>query len=144
MILEKFETRLEKQIVRYSERYLCSCISEYLWSKENDRTVLDYFISNIKLKNVENTSDITTIEAAVELIKTCLENGRTIQKREKYGLRLCRARYPGRLKQKGKAVEEKTCPNCGSDFTPDEDGHCSYCGYNLKEGNAKWRVIEEK
>lgn len=138
---QRDRTNLEKQIVRYSERYLCGCIGEYLWLQEKDPNILDYFISDLVLNKVENTDDTTAIEADVTLTKTWLEQEKTRQKKERYLLGLSRARYPDRLRQDGIRLEEKECPSCGGNFIPDENGCCAYCGYSLKVDNAKWKVM---
>ena len=35
------------------------------------------------------------------------------------------------------------CPFCGSNFVPDENHCCSFCGYSLQVDNAKW-VVQTK
>lgn len=50
-----------KEIVRYSESYLISCINEYFWQNEDSSDVVDFVIGDITMKNVENTDDTTEI-----------------------------------------------------------------------------------
>ena len=53
-----------------------------------------------------------------------------------------RAKYPERVRNKGKVFEEKECPSCGANFMPDENNNCSYCGYGLRVYNGKWKLSE--
>ena len=129
-----------KEIVRYSESYLISCINEYFWQNEDSSDVVDFVIGDITMKNVENTDDTTEIEIIFPAVKKLLQGGRINTDKHKYTMKLKRARYPERMKSKGKATYEKECPSCGANFTPDENGYCSYCGYGLRTENYKWKV----
>lgn len=105
--------------------------------------LLSYSVNNIKLKGVENTSDKTTISVEAMLKQTFLQNNKHIvTKSEKHNWKLCRSRYPNRIKSKGQAVVmEKECPSCGANYIPDNNGCCSYCGYSLQVDNAKWKLL---
>ena len=106
---------------------------------------LFYSVDKIRLEAVENTDKNTTITVQAVLHKLLLSNQRFITgKDEKLQLKLYRARYPQRLKSKGQAVfQEKECPRCGANFMPDQNGCCSYCGYQLMVDNSKWRIVKE-
>ena len=134
---------LEKEIVRYDEGWLISNINEALYKTLLTPELLSYSVNNIKLKGVENTSDKTTISVEAMLKQTFLQNNKHIvTKSEKHNWKLCRSRYPNRIKSKGQAVVmEKECPSCGANYIPDNNGCCSYCGYSLQVDNAKWKLL---
>ena len=134
---------LEKEIVRYDEGWLTSNINEALYKTLLTPELLSYSVNNIKLKGVENTSDKTTISVEAMLKQTFLQNNKHIvTKSEKHNWKLCRSRYPNRIKSKGQAVVmEKECPSCGANYIPDNNGCCSYCGYSLQVDNAKWKLL---
>lgn len=136
---------LEGQIVRYDERVLAVDLSEALFDTEATADTLFYSVDKIRLEAVENTDKNTTITVQAVLHKLLLSNQRFITgKDEKLQLKLYRARYPQRLKSKGQAVfQEKECPSCGANFMPDQNGCCSYCGYQLMVDNSKWRIVKE-
>ena len=134
---------LEKEIVRYDEGWLISNINEALYKTLLTPELLSYSVDNIKLKGVENTSDKTMISVEAMLKQTVLQNNKHIvTKSEKHNWKLCRSRYPNRIKSKGQAVVmEKECPSCGANYIPDNNGCCSYCGYSLQVDNAKWKLL---
>ena len=134
---------LEKEIVRYDEGWLISNINEALYKILLTPELLSYSVNNIKLKGVENTSDKTTISVEAMLKQTFLQNNKHIvTKSEKHNWKLCRSRYPNRIKSKGQAVVmEKECPSGGANYIPDNNGCCSYCGYSLQVDNAKWKLL---
>ena len=136
---------MEGQIVRYDERVLAVDLSEALFDTEATADTLFYSVDKIRLEAVENTDKNTTITVQAVLHKLLLSNQRFITgKDEKLQLKLYRARYPQRLKSKGQAVfQEKECPRCGANFMPDQNGCCSYCGYQLMVDNSKWRIVKE-
>lgn len=135
------QEKMEEEIVRYSENYLRSCISEALYQEGNHPDLMDYSVGTIRLKKVVNTEDTTTITAQVYLSETYLPQGRKPYTR-KYNrmLVLQRARYPQRRQRDGKFFSERECPSCGANFVPDENHCCSFCGYGLQVNNAKWIV----
>lgn len=137
---------LPKEIVRYSENQLRSCISELFWESGADADeqddLLEYSIGRIRIDAVENRKNTTTIDVDAVIRRTRLpENGRPVQTKESRTLKLQRARYPERQKARGDFVTEKECPSCGANFLPDEEGCCSYCGYGLPTDNAKWKPV---
>ena len=139
---------LPKEIVRYSENQLRSCISELFWESGADADeqddLLEYSIGRIRIDAVENRKNTTTIDVDAVIRRTRLpENGRPVQKKESRTLKLQRARYPERQKARGDFVTEKECPSCGANFLPDEEGCCSYCGYGLPTDNAKWKPVRD-
>ena len=114
-----------------------------LWIRARKIDELENLVDNIKLKGVENTSDKTTISVEAMLKQTFLQNNKHIvTKSEKHNWKLCRSRYPNRIKSKGQAVVmEKECPSCGANYIPDNNGCCSYCGYSLQVDNVKWKLL---
>ena len=136
------QEKLEEEIVRYSENYLRSCISEVLYPEGNRTDRMDYSVGTIRLKKVVNTEETTTITAQVYLSETYLPQGRKPYTRKyKRTLVLQRARYPQRRKQDGKLFTERECPSCGANFVPDENHGCSFCGYSFQADSAK-RVVQ--
>lgn len=139
------QERLEQEIVRYSENYLRSCISEALYPEGNHPDRMDYSVGTIRLKQVVNTEETTTITAQVYLSETYLPQGRKPYTRKyKRTLVLQRARYPQRRKQDGKLFTERECPSCGANFVPDENHCCSFCGYSFRVDSAKWVVQADR
>mgnify|MGYP001026241299 CR=1 FL=1 len=135
------QEKLEKEIVRYSENYLRSCISEALYQDENHPDRMDYIIGTIRLKKVVNTAETTRITAQVYISETYLpQGGKPYTTKHKRTLVLQRARYPQRRKQDGKFFTERECPSCGANFVPDENHCCSFCGYSFRVDSAKWVV----
>lgn len=135
------QEKLEQEIVRYSENYLRSCISEALYQEGNHPDLVDYSVGTIRLKKVVNTEEATTITAQVYISETHLPQGRKPHTRKyKRTLVLQRARYPQRRKQDGKLFTERECPSCGANFVPDENHCCSFCGYSFQADSAKWMV----
>lgn len=136
------QEKLCKKIVRYSENYLRSCLNEYFMKNQAEEDFFYYSVGTIRLKDVVNTEDTTRITADVyESITYLPENQKPYTKKSKKRVTLQRARYPERRKSDGKLFTEKNCPSCGANFLPDENGCCSYCGYILRESNAKWKII---
>lgn len=137
------QEKLEEEIVRYSENYLRSCISEALYPEgnRNHPDLMDYSVDTIHLKKVVNTEETTTITAQVYLSETYLPQGRKPYTRKYHRtLVLQRARYPQRRNQDGKLFTERECPSCGANFVPDENHCCSFCGYSFRVDSAKWVV----
>ena len=135
------QDNLAKKIVGYSENYLRSCLNEYFSKNENDNDLLDFSIGTIKLLKVSNTDEITTVKSEVYGTKTFLpENKKPFTKKFKKKLTMQRARYPEKRKSDGEFFVEKECPSCGATFLPDENGCCSYCGYNLHGDSEKWKI----
>ena len=135
------QEKLEEEIVRYSENYLRSCISEVLYPEGNRTDRMDYSVGTIRLKKVVNTEETTTITAQVYISETYLPQGRKPHTRKyKRALVLQRARYPQRRKQDDKLFKERECPSCGANFVPDENHCCSFCGYSFQADSAKWVV----
>ena len=133
------QEKLPGEIVRYSENYLRSCISEALFEEVSSIDLMDYSVGTIILKRVVNTDDTTKITAEVYMSETHLpENRKPYTKRYKRIVTLQRARYPQRRKADGEFFVEKSCPSCGANFMPDENNCCSFCGYGLQVNNAKW------
>lgn len=133
------QEKLEQEIVRYSENYLRSCISEALYPEGNHPDRMDYSVGTIRLKKVVNTEETTTITAQVYLSETYLPQGEKPYTRKYHRtLVLQRARYPQRRKQDGKLFTERECPSCGANFVPDENHCCSFCGYSFQADSAKW------
>ena len=131
---------MREGIVRYSENYLRSCISEVLY-KEKKEDLLDYGVDAIVLKKVVNTEQTTEITVQVFGKETYLpEKKKHYTKKVKKTLVLQRARYPERRKTDGAFFIEKDCPSCGANFIPDENNCCSFCGYSLQIDNAKWKI----
>lgn len=140
---DRQQENLKKQIVRYSESYLRTCINEALWQKEDKQNLLSFGIDKIKLKSVNHKGDKTYIRLKTTVSKTFLPNtGKPIHKKERMILWMERAKYPERVRNKGKVFEEKECPSCGANFMPDENNNCSYCGYGLRVYNGKWKLSE--
>ena len=139
------QEKLEKEIVRYSENYLRTCINEALYPDGNYPDLMDYSVGTIRLKRVVNTEEITRITAQVYISETYLPQGRKPYTRKyKRTLVLQRARYPQRRKRDGKFFTERECPSCGANFVPDENHCCSYCGYSLQVDNTKWVMQTNK
>lgn len=135
------QEKLEQEIVRYSENYLRSCISEALYQEGPHLDLMDYSVGTIRLKKVVNTEETTTITVQVYISETYLPQRRKPSARKyKRTLVLQRARYPQRRKQDGKLFTERECPSCGANFAPDENHSCSFCGYSFQADNAKWVV----
>ena len=135
------QEKLEEEIVRYSENYLRSCISEALYQNVEHPDLMDYGVGTIRLKKVVNTVETTTITVQVYISETYLPQGRKPHTRKyKRTLVLQRARYPQRRKQDGKLFTERECPSCGANFVPDENHCCSFCGYSFQADSAKWVV----
>ncbi len=138
---EEKQEKLPKEIVRYSENYLRSCINDALYKDVNKPDLMDYGIGSIILKNVVNTDKTTEITATTYGSETYLpESGKPYTKKTKTTLVLQRARYPERRKTDGAFFKEKDCPSCGANFIPDEHNCCSFCGYSFQVDNAKWVV----
>ena len=138
---EEKQEKLPKEIVRYSENYLRSCINDALYKDVNKPDLMDYGIGSIILKNVVNTDKTTEITATAYGSETYLpESGKPYTKKTKTTLVLQRARYPERRKTDGAFFKEKDCPSCGANFIPDEHNCCSFCGYSFQVDNAKWVV----
>ena len=134
------QEKMREGIVRYSENYLRSCISEVLY-KEKKEDLLDYGVDAIVLKKVVNTEQTTEITVQVFGKETYLpEKKKPYTKKVKKTMVLQRARYPERRKTDGAFFIEKDCPSCGANFIPDENNCCSFCGYSLQIDNAKWRI----
>ena len=139
------QEKLEQEIVRYSENYLRSCISEALYPEGNRPDLMDYSVGTIRLKKVVNTEETTTITVQVCISETDLPQGRTPHTRKyKRTLVLQRARYPQRRKQDGKLFMERECPSCGANFVPDENHCCSFCGYSFQADSAKWVALSDR
>ena len=140
---EEKQEKLPKEIVRYSENYLRSCINDALYKDVNKPDLMDYGIGNITLKKVVNTEDITKIKVKVCASETYLPDRRNpYTKKVKRTLIMQRARYPERRREDGVFFMETECPSCGANFVPDENHCCSFCGYSLKSDNAKWVLIK--
>ena len=138
------QEKLEEEIVRYSENYLRSCISEALYQNVEHPDLMDYGVGTIRLKKVVNTEETTTITVQVYLSETYLPQGRKPYTRKyKRTLVLQRARYPQRRKQDGKLFTERECPSCGANFVPDENHCCSFCGYSFQADSAKWVALSD-
>ena len=139
------QEKLEEEIVRYSENYLRSCISEALYQNVEHPDLMDYGVGTIRLKKVVNTEETTTITVQVYLSETYLPQGRKPYTRKyKRTLVLQRARYPQRRKQDGKLFTERECPSCGANFVPDENHCCSFCGYSFQADSAKWVALSDR
>lgn len=139
------QEKLEQEIVRYSENYLRSCISEALYQNVEHPDLMDYGVGTIRLKKVVNTEETTTITVQVYISETDLPQGRKPHTRKyKRTLVLQRARYPQRRKQDGKLFTERECPSCGANFVPDENHCCSFCGYSFRVDSAKWVVQADR
>ena len=135
------QEKLEEEIVRYSENYLRSCISETLYQNVEHPDLMDYGVGTIRLKKVVNTEETTRITAQVYLSETYLPQGRKPHTRKYHRtLVLQRARYPQRRNRDGKLFTERECPSCGANFVPDENHCCSFCGYSFRADSAKWVV----
>ena len=135
------QEKLEKEIVRYSENYLRSCISEALYQHVDRADLMDYSVGTIRLKRVVNTGDTTRITVQVYISETYVSEGKKpYTRKHRKTLTLQRARYPQRRKGDGAFFTEKECPSCGANFVPDENHCCSFCGYGLQVVNAKWIV----
>ena len=135
------QEKLIGEIVRYSENYLRSCISEALFGEVSSIDLMDHSVGAIVLKKVVNTDDTTKITVKVFASKTYLpENRKPYTKRFKRIVTLQRARYPEKRKADGEFFVEKDCPSCGANFMPDANHCCSFCGFGLQVNNAKWIV----
>ena len=136
---------LKKQIVRYDEKVLHSDLNEALYEKTISSKLLYYSVDQLQLQAVENTDTRTQITLHAILHQLILSPNHQISaSNQPVDLKLYRARYPQRMKSKDQAVyAEKECPRCGSNFVPDQDGCCSYCGYRLPIDNSKWRILEQ-
>ena len=139
-ILKKKQEKLKKQIVRFSEQQFKICVYEELWKQYKTRDIIDFYLGNIELKKVVNSEDTTelTVEVPINLIE--LKGSSVSNEKNKFKGTFTRARYPERLKATGALIEEKDCPSCRSNFVPDKNGCCSYCGYSLKISNSKWKL----
>ena len=135
------QEKLEKEIVRYSENYLRSCISEALYQHVDRADLMDYSVGTIRLRRVVNTEDTTRITVQVYISETYVPEGKKpYTRKHRKTLTLQRARYPQRRRGDGAFFTEKECPSCGANFVPDENHCCSFCGYGLQVVNAKWIV----
>lgn len=133
------QEKLTGQIVRYSENYLRSCISDVLYQDGCHPDLMDYSVGTIRLKKVINTAETTRITVKVYLSETYLPQGKkTYARKYNKTIKMQRARYPQRRKNDGKFFSERECPSCGANFVPDENQCCSFCGYGLQIDNAKW------
>lgn len=146
IICEKVrQEKLAGKISGYSENYLRACLNEYFRENENDKELLDFSVGTIKLLNVANTEETTTVTADIYGIKTFLpENQKPFTKKIKKRLIIQRARYPEKRKTDGEFYVEEDCPSCGANFMPDENHCCSFCGFGLQTDNAKWIVQKNK
>lgn len=134
------QSRKKKKIVRYSDPYLRSCVYDEIWKTVAGSNLVDFSIDSIILNTVTNTDTTTTIDITASVIKKhILPEQKLSISTEDVSMKLSRARYPERIKNKGKVMEEKACPGCGANFEPDEHHCCSYCGYGLKAENFVWR-----
>ena len=139
------QERLAGKIVRYSENFLRACLNEYFWENENDKDLLDFSVGTIKLLNVANTEETTSVTADIYGIKTFLpESQKPFTKKFKKRLIMQRARNPEKRKADGEFYVEKDCPSCGANFMPDENQCCSFCGFGLQTNNAKWIFQKNK
>ena len=139
------QEKLEQEIVRYSENYLRSCISEALYPEGNHPDRMDYSVDTIRLKKVVNTEETTTITVQVYISETHLpQGGKPYTRKYHRTLVLQRARYPQRRKQDGKLFTERECPSCGANFVPDENHCCTFCGYSFRVDSAKWVVQTDR
>ncbi len=137
------QSRKKKRIVRYSDAYLRSCVYDEIWKTLSIENLIDFSIDDLRLTSVENTETTTTIEVSAAVIKKYISQERSIHiVTEDVLMKLRRARYPEKKKNKGKLMEEKACPSCGANFQPDEHHCCSYCGYGLKMENYIWRRVD--
>lgn len=133
--------QMEKEIVRYSENYLRSCINEALYQQVSRADLMDYSVGTIRLEKVIHTEETTRISVQVYINETYLPEGKKPYTRKiKKTLTLQRARYPQRRKGTGKFFIERECPSCGANFVPDENNCCSFCGFGLQVVNSKWIV----
>ena len=139
------QEKLEQEIVRYSENYLRSCISEALYPEGNHPDRMDYSVDTIRLKKVVNTEETTAITVQVYISETHLpQGGKPYTRKYHRTLVLQRARYPQRRKQDGKLFTERECPSCGANFVPDENHCCTFCGYSFRVDSAKWVVQTDR
>ena len=139
------QEKLEQEIVRYSENYLRSCISEALYPEGNHPDRMDYSVDTIRLKKVVNTEETTAITVQVYISETHLpQGGKPYTRKYHRTLVLQRARYPQRRKQDGKLFTERECPSCGANFVPDENHCCTFCGYSFRVDSAKWVVQADR
>ena len=139
------QEKLEQEIVRYSENYLRSCISEALYPEGNHPDRMDYSVDTIRLKKVVNTEETTAITVQVYISETHLpQGGKPYTRKYHRTLVLQRTRYPQRRKQDGKLFTERECPSCGANFVPDENHCCSFCGYSFRVDSAKWVVQADR
>ena len=139
------QEKLEEEIVRYSENYLRSCISEALYPEGNHPDRMDYSVDTIRLKKVVNTEETTAITVQVYISETHLpQGGKPYTRKYHRTLVLQRARYPQRRKQDGKLFTERECPSCGANFVPDENHCCSFCGYSFQADSAKWVALSDR
>lgn len=135
------QKQLAGQIVRYSENYLRSCINDALYDSVSSE-LMEHSVGAVVLERVVNTGDTTEIRARVHISETYLPpKNRPHTKKLKKTLTLKRARYPERRRSDGRLFTERECPSCGANFIPDEKGCCSFCGYRLGGGSAKWKMI---
>lgn len=131
----------KRKIVRYSDGYLRSCVYNEVWKDIDTSDLIDFSIDDILIRSVKNTEHTTDIDIVATVIKKKIAGDRGIKVLvEDIKMALSRARYPERVKTKGKIMEEKDCPSCGANFEPDEQNCCSYCGYGLRVKNYIWRV----
>ena len=139
------QEKLEQEIVRYSENYLRSCISEALYPEGNHPDRMDYSVDTIRLKKVVNTEETTAITVQVYISETHLpQGGKPYTRKYHRTLVLQRARYPQRRKQDGKLFTERECPSCGANFVPDENHCCTFCGYSFRVDSTKWVVQTDR
>ena len=135
------QERLAGQIVRYSEGYLRSCVSDALY-RDAGAALMDHSVGTVLLRRVVHTQTRTQVRTRVSLSETHLpERDRPHTRRRKATLTLERARYPARRRSDGKLLTERECPSCGANLIPDERGCCSFCGYGLRPDGAKWTVL---
>ncbi|MBQ6380232.1 MAG: hypothetical protein IJJ41_01340 [Clostridia bacterium] len=139
-ILNAIQKKRKQQIVRFSEHQFKRCDYEELWQQLQHKDILDFFLGDVSILNVKNTEQTTELSIRVPLFTQSYRSGAVVFEKTKWEGSFTRARYPERLKSTGAIVEERECPSCGGNFTPDSNGCCAYCGYGLKTSNAKWKL----
>ena len=101
---EEKQEKLPKEIVRYSENYLRSCINDALYKDVNKPDLMDYGIGSIMLKNVVNTDKTTEITATAYGSETYLpESGKPYTKKTKTTLVLQEGEI-SRKKEDGRSI----------------------------------------
>ena len=134
-----------KEIVRYSENTLRKNLTEYLWAKQANPSLLELRLDEFEVQKVQHTDTTTHITVKMRVREqTCSPDGRIHARTSSMGLSLSRARFPDRMKAKGAIFQEKECPSCGANYVPDQKGNCSYCGYGLYVQNRNWNVEEAR